>query len=279
MSISSTYSQSELDVYCYSDNGGVGVYYNRTSLDGNIIEYGVGTSLQPKFKVVVISDSCTFWDVENQSLTGNSNNSNSSIIFKYFTYLYSDTSQLLSLDSLINFGIPNDHAVVIYTPMSYNGPQLTSTCPSLAQTLSSNWGASAIQTEEMMVLFGVQGYPNSFEMDTILEMDTVTNSNRIHFNTQVCLHPEQSVGQIEIEKGQVMIHVYPNPASSEINFKIENDQLKLLKIIDMQGRVIKSIPVQSGQTEYQVDNLVPGNYYVAGVSEEFIPQVTRFIVF
>ena len=180
---------------------------------------------------------------------------------------------------MINYGIPNDHVVLIYTPMSYDGPQLTSTCPSLAQTLSSNWGASAIQTEEMMILFGVQGYPNSFEMDTLLEIDTVTNSNRIHFNTQVCLHSEQSVGQIEIEKEQVLIQVYPNPTSSEINIKIESDQLKMLKIIDVQGRVIKSINVQSGQTEYQVDNLVPGNYYLTGYSEEVLPQVTHFIVF
>jgi hypothetical protein len=277
MSISSTYSQSELDVYCYSDITGTGIYYNRTELDGDLKEYGIGNSLESKIKLVVIGDTCSLWDIESHS--AGSNNNNSSNNFKFFTYLYSDTSQLLSLDSMINYGIPNDHVVLIYTPMSYDGPQLTSTCPSLAQTLSSNWGASAIQTEEMMILFGVQGYPNSFEMDTLLELDTVTNTNRIHFNTQVCLHSEQSVGQIEIEKEQVSIQVYPNPTSSEINIKIESDQLKILKIIDVQGRVIKSINVQSGHTEYQVDNLVPGNYYLTGYSEEVLPQVTHFIVF
>lgn len=279
MVFSPIYSQSTLDVYCYSDVTAPGVYYNQTQLDSTIIEYGIGLSLQPKFKVVMFDTACN--QINNLLFGegfGSNNHGGNGIDWQYFTYYYSNTVQLLSLDTLINDWIPNNSPFVIYTPMEYSGPNLVSACPSLAQTFSSYWGAEVIQTEEMIVLFGIKGYPNSFEMDTIIEIDTTTNSEYIHFQTQICPHASQVVGENEIENHEMTMKVYPNPSSSEVHVELGNNQITMLKISDTQGRIIKSIPIQSGHSEYQIENLPPGNYYISSYNEQDMMEVIRFVV-
>lgn len=275
------FSQSTLDVYCSPDASSPGIYYNKTFLDSNLLEYGVGLTLEPKFKVLVFDDTCSHWSTWSHGSVLGSNNydtSNFGMYWHYFTYLYEDTTQLLYLDSLINYWLPNDHAIVISTPMEYDGAQIASICPSLSQTLSSKWGASAAQTQSIMILFGVQGNPNSFEMDTITEFDTIINSEYIHFQTQICPYTSQVVGEIEIENKEIIMSVYPNPSSSELNIEVRDSQVTMLKVFDLQGRMIKSIPIQSGQSEYQIENLIPGNYYISAFNNHERIEVIRFVI-
>jgi len=63
------------------------------------------------------------------------------------------------------------------------------------------------------------------------------------------------------------VSIFPNPSFSNINVEIngDNDALARLEICDLNGKIIKQIPIRDDETKrakFSIDNLVPGNYKI-----------------
>ncbi len=207
-----THSQSTLQVRCkqlISSN-----LFNEIKLDNNIIEYALCGS-QPAFYVAVFDTSCTAWQT---CFAGNANcknlgNYNFEGNFRqrpeyYFAFHQNSLQNLESLDSLINVGIPDDHAFVIYTPLSFDFAAVNALHPGLGSTLTTYFGNQLVNAQ-MFVAFGVKGYPSSYVSDT-----TIVNQE-IVFSSTIC---PNSVQTASIENIEPMnnVSVSPNPFSNVI---------------------------------------------------------------
>ncbi|MEN9999690.1 MAG: hypothetical protein RI922_2680 [Bacteroidota bacterium] len=206
-------SQSALQVRCKQLLSGN--LFNEIKLDNNIIEYALCGS-QPAFYVAVFDTNCTAWqtcfggnpnckDLGNYNFEGN---------FRqrpeyYFAFHQNSIQNLESLDSLINVGIPDDHAFVIYTPLSFDYAAINALHPGLGSTLTTNFGNQLVNAQ-MFVAFGVKGYPSSYVSDTTI------NNQEIVFTTTICPNSVQTAS-IENKEAINTFSVSPNPFSNAIN--------------------------------------------------------------
>lgn len=248
-------AQSLLNVQCYQDPSDA--YNNQFSLDGNVIAYGI-LSYDPSFHVAVFDTACNFWTRPEPPGEPTYGSIEPSLpqIYNYFAYDQDDVMSLTYLDSLINFWIPADHAFVIFTPISYNGSLMASINPVLAQTFQSRWGPASIQTQSMLVLFGVQGYPNSFIMDTL------TTGNYIDFNVEICPHYEQIALVNTQEDPAEKFRVFPNPGNDEIKFEIIDPIYSEARLYDNHGSLISRLTISEYPSEYVITGHLSGVYYL-----------------
>ena len=111
-------------------DGTIQIYYNRYSIDGNLITYGIGAGLSHKLLVAVL-DSVTLepWGTYLADTTGpfnviynpnnqfGNNNNNNTYVWKYFTFLQSDPAQLAAFQNMVLDSVPNGQHMLIYSPM------------------------------------------------------------------------------------------------------------------------------------------------------------------
>lgn len=197
---------------------------NEILLDGNMIEYGL-CGLEPAFYISIIDTNCNAWgtkfipagsNLQNDFGNYNNNGNCRPRVEYFFVYRQTDSLELIFMDSLINNWIPNDHVIAIWTPFYYDFTSVNSICPQLGNTLLNKWGNS-VQADSMIVLFGVQGVPQSFTSDTL------NNGGSISLSKTIC--PYSSLGINE--------HTNPNEKS-------------LVLIVDLMGR----------ETEYKPNTLL-----------------------
>lgn len=89
-----------------------------------------------------------------------------------------------------------------------------------------------------------------------------------------CTPPTNSIQQIERE----YVSIYPNPAHDKVMLKFFNDEADVttIKLTDITGKVIKSMPANTVSGENNVilnlDNVQPGMYYItlASPNKQFI---------
>jgi hypothetical protein len=167
-------AQSLLTVDCYVDQSQAAL--NGIYVDNNQVEYGL-CSANPSFYVAIFDTSCQVWGTRYngqnpQNDFGNMNDGGAcrQRSENYFIYTQNNSNQLIYLDSLLNFWIPNNHAIALYTPLSYDFSLVDSICPQLGATLVSKWGPMA-KSSSISVFFGEQGNPSSFSVDTLMAGD------------------------------------------------------------------------------------------------------------
>jgi Secretion system C-terminal sorting domain len=82
--------------------------------------------------------------------------------------------------------------------------------------------------------------------------------------------------QTAIFENQNNITVYPNPASSTINInlpagkQVSNFNIKMVELIDVQGRVLVSKTVNDSQATLDVSSLKTGTYFIKTISDKGI---------
>lgn len=232
-----THGQLALQVRCKQLLSGN--LFNEIRLDNNIIEYALCGS-QPAFYVAVFDTSCTAWQT---CFAGNANcknlgNYNFEGNFRqrpeyYFAFHQNSLQNLESLDSLLNVGIPDDHAFVIYTPLSFDYAAVNSLHPGLGTTLTTYFGNQLVNAQ-MFVAFGVKGYPSSYISDT-----TIINQE-IVFTSTICPNVVQTASIENIEPIN-NFSVSPNPFSNAITITQSNKvNVKSVHIKNMLGEEILS---------------------------------------
>lgn len=245
-------SQDTLLVNCGTANSSPDWYYqNNIYLDSNLLAYGIGQGVQPGFMVTVFDTNCVAWD----SLPF-ATSAQGQFITKSFKFDQDDPVLLADLDELINMHIPNNHPFVIYTPITYSGSTLSSLSPQLAQTFTNYWGPEAVQTESIMILFGIKGYPGSFEMDTL------TSGAQLTYSTVICPHAVQTVSLDEHSSENAQITAKPNPSNTSITLEFSEDY-ESIEVLNLSGQCIQKHPVT--QNELLLKGLPDGVYFVVGL--------------
>lgn len=265
------FSQSLLNVKCYPD--AANSYNNQFSLNGNIIDYGV-LSLDPNFHIAIIDTSCVVWHTSTGSVGSDYGSINPGVPMPnyFFAYDQDNASSLKYLDSLINYWIPAGHAFVIYTPLGYNGPNTASICPELAQTFETKWGNISTQTQSIVVLFGVQGYPNSFTMDTL------TTGTHIDFSVNICPHYEQTLKIEELNETDEKINIFPNPGSGAIYFEINNTVYTEARVYGQDGTLIQSFKISEQPANYTISDLMSGIYFLQLLKGSDVQIVKKIVL-
>jgi hypothetical protein len=89
---------------------------------------------------------------------------------------------------------------------------------------------------------------------TILSIDTIFKS--------CCMNPASvnSINSFKISNQNLLV-IYPNPAKKHFSVQIP-EVLGYLELIDVQGRIIKTLAVQNSTTEFNVEELNRGLYFV-----------------
>jgi hypothetical protein len=203
-------SQVTLNIECQQDSQNP--YGNQISMDGSVVEYSL-CSLNPAFYVTIIDTNCLPWGTsynsENiQNDFGNFNNNGicRARVEYFFVYRQTDSLELVYMDSLLNNWIPNNHVIAIWTPFYYNFNSISSVCPQLGNTLINKWGTN-VQSDSMIVLFGVQGISQSFSVDTL------NNGVSISVTKEIC--PYSTLG---------------------INEFTNTNKKSIVRIVDLMGR-------------------------------------------
>lgn len=174
-------AQSTLAVNCYDTD----TPFNSVSLDENIVEYGLVTP-EPGFYVAVFDQSsCTAWGTNYNGANpdhsfGNYNEANGrSRVEYYFYFKYSDSVQLAGMLNMLQ-QIPTGHVIVIYTPISYDYAAVNAVNSNLTLELKNRWTPNIIEGNQVMILYGEQGLPNSYVEETTL------SAQQVSFSTTIC---------------------------------------------------------------------------------------------
>lgn len=245
-------AQSELTINCYPAN----TPFNSFSLNNDVVEYGL-CGAEPAFYVAVFDPAtCSAWESEYNGANedhdfGNFNSSDACRLRpeKYFIFRYADTNQLIGMNNMIT-QIPAGFPYVIYTPISYNYTQINGVCPSLTQTLASNWDPAVIQDNHIMVLFGVQGQSATYAEDTV-----TNGGDHISFTTTIC----DVTGLNEV--------IFATPTVSYLG----NDQFTItattpvqdVQLMSLTGERIPAVLFEE-TTLYSTKPLAKGIYFVRG---------------
>jgi len=88
---------------------------------------------------------------------------------------------------------------------------------------------------------------------------TATASGETSFSQPIVINVEDCTGMNEINASKITI--YPNPAESMLNIKMEGNQLFNYLIYDISGRVIQS-GITSSQNTLDIASLTPGIYVI-----------------
>lgn len=194
-------SQVSLQIECYKSTQNI--YYNKISMDGQMVEYGYLSST-PSFYVAIIDTNCVAWgtqfDSENIDHDFGNYNGNFSRVMHYFTYYQTDSLSLVHMDSLLNTWIPDGHVIAIWTPVHYNFNDVNTVCPRLGNTLLTKWGPN-VQSDSIIVLFGEQGNPQSFSVDTL------TNGESIIVTKEICSNLTLGIDEYAIASQKSIIRV------------------------------------------------------------------------
>ncbi len=101
---------------------------------------------------------------------------------------------------------------------------------------------------------------------------SASNSWEIDY-VSICSSGTESVD----ENDSVFVKVYPNPVSSRISFNLEHDAL--VRIFDMTGRMIQSLNCVAGETQYDVESLENGVYFISFRYVNGKKQISKFVKF
>ena len=196
-------SQSELQV-SYSNSGST---INSISINGNAVEYGL-CSEDPTIYVAIIDTACEAWgthfltdNIEHEFGNFNTNGNCRSRVEYFFAYKQQVASDLVYLDSLLNFWIPENNTIVLWTTGSYNYNAINSICPQLGSTLINKWGP-VVQSSSLIVLNGIQGLESTFQA-YISQIE-----NTINYNTSVCLNSSLGITETSFTKDKTVIKIF-----------------------------------------------------------------------
>lgn len=242
-------AQSTLAVNCYDTD----TPFNSVSLDENIVEYGV-IAPEPGFYVVVFDQStCSAWGTNYNGANpdhsfGNFNEGNvRPRVEYYFFFKYSDSLQLAGMQNMLQ-QIPAGHAIVIYTPISYDYAAVNAVNPNLTQELKNRWNPAIIEGNQIMILFGEQGLANSYVEETTLSVQQVS------FSRTIC-------NPLAIDESHISAKLFVKNAGRTFEL---NPELGIgeLSVFDAMG---KEIPfVQTGNTLQFSEKLCDGIYLFRG---------------
>ena len=109
---------------------------------------------------------------------------------------------------------------------------------------------------------------------------TIDGSNFEISNAAKLLKPQLFLGTTEKEKNSTDNQVYPNPVSSNsFQVKVSNGSLNLIEIIDMNGNLIKSLPLNANQKIHSIErgSITSGLYLLKMSGEQGVS--TKKIIF
>lgn len=78
-----------------------------------------------------------------------------------------------------------------------------------------------------------------------------------------------------VELGSSKLAVYPNPATTEVNIKLEGSKIVQADVTDVTGRVISSQAVKNGKVN--VANLAKGVYFLRVKDDKGVTRIEKFI--
>jgi len=97
--------------------------------------------------------------------------------------------------------------------------------------------------------------------------DNDTFENKWDFETDVVMQDttlyakwEQTIGIEQLQVTNYKLQVYPNPANSRLNVKLENNANGTLTLFDMSGKIVLSQAVNGNSAQINVSQLSAGNY-------------------
>ena len=81
---------------------------------------------------------------------------------------------------------------------------------------------------------------------------------------------ESKTSTLSVEEVQPLnsLKVYPNPFSDKLNIQTNEDNLQFLKIIDLQGRLIKQEKVSGSSYELNLESLPQATYILEIISDK-----------
>ncbi|NRA11409.1 MAG: hypothetical protein HRT57_05580, partial [Crocinitomicaceae bacterium] len=179
-----------LECFANGYDWGNSVYYNYYTLDGNVIAYGIGLSVQPKIMVAVwdsvtlepwgtyLNDTTSqFPTVYNEDHQFGNNNNNLYYVWKYFSFLQESATQMQALQNMILDSVENGQHMLIYAPMGARYDLWDSLAPSMYSTLAT-LGSDSIVTglpNHAFVMYVKKGYPGSCIENVATTMDGATS--------------------------------------------------------------------------------------------------------
>lgn len=110
--------------------------------------------------------------------------------------------------------------------------------------------------------------PVTYEIDTLPDTITVafaaSGPNKPQVGSELLVDDVSytiAVGVGEKTKNNIAVNVFPNPASSIVNFSVINAIATSVQVFDMKGSFVTSLPIEpSGSAKLNVQNLANGVY-------------------
>ena len=246
------HAQSTLAVNCYDSD----TPFNSVSINDEIVEYGTVSSTPGFYVVVIDQTTCSSWGTNYNGANpthsfGNYNETNGRPrVENYFYFQYNDSLQLAGMTNMLQ-QIPAGHAIVIYTPISYDYNLINTTNANLIQALASRWDPTVIEGNDIMILFGIQNDPLSYVDETTL------TGGQLSYSTTICnsLSLNEEAANEELFIGKLDHTFTLNPSLNAT----------ALEVLDATGR---TIPVLFNENELLFPSNTANGIYVIRVNSK-----------
>jgi hypothetical protein len=182
----------------------------------------------------------------------------------YFQYRQSDPSDMQSLDSLINYHVPNGYVFGIYSWRSYDYLTINANCPALGSTLYNYWGPDATTEHTAAIFFAIKGQPSTYDM-----IYTNNAPDTIQMVKQICLPSPQT--NIDMDANGKK-NIYPNPFTQSLMITGSNNELFILT--NTIGEVVYSTIITEDNYNFHSENLKSGVYFlhIGGAVKKIVKQ-------
>ncbi|MEZ4923365.1 MAG: T9SS type A sorting domain-containing protein [Crocinitomicaceae bacterium] len=80
------------------------------------------------------------------------------------------------------------------------------------------------------------------------------------------------------EQGLTAINVYPNPATTEVNFNLGNNDVDYIKVLDLSGRIVDNIVVNSSVETLSTVKYQNGVYFYQVINNNEVVKTDKFVV-
>lgn len=187
------------------------------------------------------------------------------------TVPYAGSSTMMPIDTIVKYWVTKNNCNP--TPTFSNVPNTSTTDGCTAEHYKYLNGTSGSSVELYKIIGGTHTWPGFPSGGSGTNMDINASKEIWRFFSQYTLSTLTGVNESEQLKN--ILKLYPNPATSELNFNLDNESTVSVIISDVLGKVVL---VETTQTNsVSVDKLKSGIYFVTVKTENGAEAKVKFI--
>ncbi len=187
------------------------------------------------------------------------------------TVPYAGSSTMMPIDTIVKYWVTKNNCNT--TPTFSNVPNTSTTDGCTAEHYKYLNGTSGSSVELYKIIGGTHTWPGFPFGGSGTNMDMNASKEIWRFFSKYSLSTLTAVNESELLKNT--LKVYPNPATSVLNFNLENETSIAIEVSDVLGKLVLAETTHTNSVS--VDKLKSGIYFITVKTESGAEAKVKFI--